>query len=308
MNGDSKDVNHWQHDHEFGQSAKKPGELRTIIVIVITATMMVVEIAAGIAYGSMALLADGLHMASHAAALTVSAFAYIYARRHADDPQFSFGTGKVNSLGGFAGAVLLAVFAMIMVWESIHRLLDPVFIAFNSAILVAIIGLVINGASVVILGHDSSGPHDEHDHHDHNLRSAYLHVLADTMTSVLAIGALLAGKYLQLQWMDPMMGIVGATLVTWWSIGLIRSTSRVLLDRQGPQDIRDKIRVSIESHDDISVTDLHLWSIGPNIYAVIVSIVTQDPKPAYDYKRLIPQDMGLVHITVELHDLDGDSK
>jgi len=218
------------HDHSFGQDVRRPGESRTLIVIGITAAMMVVEIAAGIAFGSMALLADGLHMGSHAAALTVTAVAYVYARRHAGDPRYSFGTGKVNALGGFSSAVLLAMFALLMVWESVHRFLNPVEIHFDRAILVAVIGLVVNGASALVLGtghghghgdhhaddHDHARDHGPHGHshgHDHNLRAAYFHVLADALTSVLAIVALLAGKHLGLTWMDPAMGIVGAGLV-----------------------------------------------------------------------------------------------
>ncbi len=196
-----EDVEAWRHDHTFGQDKKRPGERRTHIVIDLTATMMIVEVVAGIAFGSMALLADGLHMASHACALTISALAYLYTRRHARNTEFSFGAGKMNSLGGFTGAVLLAVFAVMMCWESVERLVSPVSIAFDQAIGVAVVGLLVNGACVAILGHRHAG-HDDPDHehaghahkHDHNLRSAYLHVLADALTSLLAIFALLAGK------------------------------------------------------------------------------------------------------------------
>jgi cation diffusion facilitator family transporter len=229
------------HGHSFGQEHRRPGEARTLIVIAITATMMVIEVAAGIAYKSMALLADGLHMASHAAALGITAAAYIYARKHAHDRRYSFGTGKVNALGGFTGAVLLGVFALMMAWQSVDRLINPVDIAFNQAILVAILGLIVNGASIFILGvkdHDhghghSHGHGHHHGHHDHALRSAYFHVMADALTSLLAIFALLAAKYYGLIWMDPLMGIVGAILVSRWSIGLVRDTSKILLDRQG---------------------------------------------------------------------------
>ncbi len=317
----------WQHGHSFGQEKKRPGELRTIIVIAVTATMMVVEITTGILFGSMALLADGLHMASHAAALSISAFAYIYARRHAHDQRYNFGTGKVNSLGGFTGAVLLAIFSLMMAWESLVRLLHPVDIAFNQAILVAVVGLLVNGASVFILGHQhehdhASGPencddsdhghadrsHQQqeyhrpyHHHHDHNLRAAYFHVLADALTSLLAIFALLAGKYYGLNWMDPFMGIVGAILVARWSLGLLHTTSAVLLDRQGPERLRNAIRESIESDNDDRVVDLHLWSIGPNIYAVELAIVTHNPRLPDHYKNTLPKEMGLAHVTVEVH-------
>lgn len=310
-----KSMNALNHSHIFGQDRKRPGESRTVIVIVVTTAMMVVEIATGILFGSMALLADGLHMASHAAALSINVFAYIYARRHAHDERFSFGTGKVNALGGFSGAVLLAVFAVMMAVESMVRLVNPVAIAFNQAIFVAVIGLVVNGLSMLILDHkgdhhahdpghderrDHGHPHDHH-HHDHNLRSAYLHVLADALTSFLAIFALLAAKYFGLIWMDPLMGIVGAIMVSRWSIGLLVSTSHVLLDRQAPADIRQKVVDGIEEKGDNRVVDLHLWAVGPGIYTVIVSVATGIPKPPEHYKQLIPSDLKLVHVTVEVN-------
>lgn len=310
-------LQHWHHTHTFDQDRKQPGEIRTIIVIAITSTMMVVELVTGIIFGSMALLADGLHMASHAAALTINAFAYIYARRHAKDGQYSFGTGKVNALGGFTGAVLLAVFALIMAWESIDRIIFPIEIAFNQAIFVAVIGLIVNGASVFILGHHHNHHHEHngqyhqkhdrqedhgHEHHndDHNLRAAHLHVLADALTSLLAIFALLMAKYVGLMWMDPLMGIIGALLVSRWSLGLLRSTSGILLDKQGPEHIRTGIKQSIE-HNGNRIADLHLWSIGPNIYSVIVSVVAHDPQSPEHYKKSIPSNLGLAHVTVEVH-------
>ncbi|HXG09813.1 MAG TPA: CDF family Co(II)/Ni(II) efflux transporter DmeF [Gemmataceae bacterium] len=307
----NRNLHLWQHDHAFAQDQKRPGEARTILVLALTGTMMVVEIVAGIVFGSMALLADGLHMASHAAALGIAAFAYIYARRHARDDRFSFGTGKVNALGGFTGAVLLAVFALLMASESLERFVYPVAIVFDQAILVAVLGLLVNGLSVVILGHrrhrehftekgDPNVGHAHHDH-DHNLRAAYLHVLADTLTSLLAIFALGAGKYWGLIWMDPLMGLVGAVLVARWAWGLLRLTSAVLLDRQGPEPLRQAIKNSIEEDADNRVADLHLWSVGPGIYAAIVSVVTHDPKPPDYYKKLIPPGLGLVHVTVEVH-------
>jgi cation diffusion facilitator family transporter len=293
------------HSHSFGQDHRRPGESRTIIVIAVTAVMMVVEIATGMIFGSMALLADGLHMASHAAALSINVFAYIYARRHAHDRRFSFGTGKVNALGGFSGAVLLAVFAVMMAVESVVRLVNPVAIAFDQAIFVAIIGLVINGLSMLILNHRDDPHHDhdhghDHRHHDHNLRSAYLHVLADALTSFLAIFALLAAKYAGLIWMDPLMGIVGAIMVSRWSIGLLVSTSHVLLDRQAPAEIHQKVVDAIQKNGHNQVVDLHLWAVGPGIYAAIVSVKTGIPEPPDYYKQLIPSDLKLVHVTVEV--------
>ena len=296
----------WQHSHAFNQDKKRPGELRTIIVIAITTLMTVVEVAAGVIFGSMALLADGLHMASHAAALSINIFAYVYARRHAHDRSYSFGTGKVNALGGYTGAVLLVIFALIMAWQSGDRLIDPVDIAFEPAILVAVIGLIVNGASVLVLGHNDH--HQDHKHrHDHNLQAAYLHVLADALTSLLAIFALLAAKYAGLTWMDPLMGIVGAILVSRWSLGLLRTTNSVLLDKQGPETIQAGIKKHIEEDRDNLVAELHLWSIGPNIYAAIISVVTHDPMPPEYYKQLIPMEFQLAHTSIEVHKCPGEN-
>lgn len=316
------------HDHTFGHSQKRPGESATLTVIAITAVMMVVEIGAGIAFGSMALLADGLHMASHALALGIAAFAYVYARRHADDPRFSFGTGKVSALSGFTSALLLLGFAAVMAVESVQRLLAPVDIAFGQAILVAVIGLVVNGVSMFLLGghghhdgHDHSDHHDEedghgrahhdhahHHHGDHNLRAAYLHVLADALTSLLAIFALLAARYLGWQWMDPLMGIVGAALVARWSVSLVRQSARVLLDFQGPESMRAAIRKSIESEAGSRVTDLHLWVIGPNLYALEMAVCSPTPRAAAEYRARLPAIAGLAHVTIEVHGQEGASR
>lgn len=295
------------HNHTFGQDRKRPGEARTITVIAITGTMMVVEIVTGIIFGSMALLADGLHMASHTAALGINVFAYVYARRHAHDHRYSFGTGKVNALGGFTGAVLLAIFALIMAGESIERIINPVDIAFNQAILVAVAGLIVNGASVKILGlhrHYKEFEYDEqlhNQHHDHNLRAAYLHVLADALTSILAIIALVSAKYTDLIWMDPVVGITGAILVSVWAFSLLRSTGHLLLDRQGPDDLSRHIRETIEQDGDSQVVDLHVWSVGPGIYSAIVSVAANKPKSPDEYKRRLPPYAGLVHVTIEVH-------
>ena len=297
------------HDHIFGQDQRRPGETRTLIVIALTAVTMVVEIITGWLFGSMALLADGLHMGSHAVALTISAVAYVYARKRAGDPRFSFGTGKVNALGGFTGAILLAGFALLMAGESIHRFIEPVPIAFNSAILVAVVGLAVNGLSVFILGdhghshghdhhHEHGHEHHHHHHHDHNLRSAYLHVLADALTSVLAIAALLAGKYLGWNWMDPAMGIVGALLVARWSWGLIRQTSAVLLDRQD-DEAAEAVRDALESDDTTRVTDLHIWSIGPGLRAAAIVLHNPKPEPPNAYRARLTEVSGLVHVTIE---------
>ena len=311
----------WGHDHNFGQDRKRPGEFRTFIVIALTASMMIVEIVGGIFYGSMALLADGLHMASHAVALGINAFAYVYARRHAHNMRYSFGTGKVNTLGGYTGAILLAVFAAMMAFESVLRLLEPVSIAFNQAIFVAVIGLAVNGVSVFILGdnhhHDNEHEHDhehehehEHDHdhdhdhdhhHDHNLKSAYLHVMADALTSLLAIFALIIGKYTGAVWMDPAMGIVGAILVARWSLGLLRTTSAVLLDEQVAGTMQDQIRLFIEQDQSTKVVDLHVWTIGPNIYSATIALVSNSPQPPGFYKSLLSEKIKLDHVTIEVH-------
>jgi cation diffusion facilitator family transporter len=304
-----------RHEHVFGQDRRRPGERQTRIVIGLTAVTMLVEIAAGIRFGSMALLADGLHMASHAAALGISAVAYAWVRRHAADEGYSFGAGKMNALAGFAGAVLLAGFALLMAWESAERLLAPVPVDFGQAIAVAVLGLVVNAASAFVLlrGDDAPDAQDEahqpvhhhgdsHGHgHDHNLRSAYLHVLADALTSVLAIVALLGGAYLGWRFLDPLMGIVGAAVVTRWSVGLLRESGRVLLDRQAPDRLLQKIRAAVEARAGDRVADLHVWSIAPGRWAAIVSVVSEDPLPPDGYRGLLPADLGLDHVSVEVH-------
>lgn len=309
------------HDHVFGQDQRRPGEARTLAVFALTVITMVVEIAAGIWTGSMALLADGLHMGSHALALGIVAIAYWYARRHAANPAFSFGTGKVNALGGYTGALLLGVFGFAMAWESIDRMLNPVTIAFDYAIGVAVIGLVVNGLSVLILGHDEHSHHShshthahqthnhsqhqqrdhDHDEDDHNLRSAYFHVLADALTSLLAIVALLAGKYADLFWMDPLMGVIGAILVTRWSITLLADTSATLLDKQAPQYLEHRVRNALEVGDNDQVTDLHLWSVGPGLLAAEIVVVTDSEATANDFRARLPDHLGLVHSTIEIH-------
>jgi cation diffusion facilitator family transporter len=327
----------WQHTHVFGQDQVRSGEKRTLIVVIITAIMMVVEILVGIFYGSMALLADGIHMGSHMIGLMITLIAYILARKYSKDESFSFGTGKVNSLAGYTSAILLVLFAFVMGWESIQRFFNPVEIYYNIAITVAVIGLVVNGASMLILGEKghTHGPggqdhghdhhnehahehdhdhahhdHAEHDHHDHathtkgsdhNLNAAYLHVLTDALTSVFAIAALLVAKYFGWDWADPFMGLVGAFMVVRWSFGLITSASQVLLDRQTSQDAREKIAGILESYKDTRVSDFHLWSIGPGIYSANLSVVTQYPDSPDKYKTMIPANLGVVHATVEVH-------
>jgi cation diffusion facilitator family transporter len=291
----------WQHEHVFGQDRVKAGERRTLLVVLLTTAMMIVEIAAGLAFGSMALLADGLHMASHATALGISVFAYVYARRLAGHPRYSFGTGKVNALAGFASALLLVIFATTMAWESVDRLISPVAIALNQALVVAVAGLAVNAMSAVILSAPRHHVHGQHQHrHDHNLRGAYLHVLADALTSLLAIFALLAARFFDALWLDPAMGMVGAVLVTRWSWGLLRDTSRVLLDAQLPGDATERLRQAIEAHGSDRIADLHLWSIGPGIHAAAIVVVSDEPQSPDHYRRLIPLDLHVVHATVEV--------
>ena len=299
------------HDHVYGQDLPKAGEARTHWVIALTAVMMAVEIAAGLAFGSMALLADGLHMASHAAALSIAAFAYGYARRRARDPSFSFGTGKVNSLAGYTSAVILVMFALLMVWESVERMFAPVPIDFDDAIFVAIAGLVVNAVSALILGrqdhgHDHGHAHErEHEHEgpheDQNLRAAYLHVIADALTSVLAIGALLGGRFLNAVWLDPAMGLVGAALVSKWAWGLVRDTSAVLLDRQASESQLDTVRAAIAAECEGEVTDLHLWALAPGRYALIASVETGCPPSPSRLEALLPADLQVVHATFEVN-------
>jgi len=304
------------HDHVFDQDKPTANERRTVIVVILTAVTMVVEIAAGLVYGSMALLADGLHMASHAVALGIAAFAYRYARKHAADAGFSFGTGKVNALAGYSGAILLGVFALGMAAESVDRFIHPVAIAIDQALVVAVLGLVVNGASVAILGlegHHSDGHHhhddehhrqsrgDAHHHgHDHNFRSAYFHVLADALTSVLAIAALLAARFVGLTWLDPLMGVVGAVLVARWSIGLLRQSGQVLLDRQAPEPVLRRIRDAFEAQGATRVLDLHVWSIGPGKQAAIVALEAASPRSLEEYRALLPADLGVDHLTIEV--------
>jgi cation diffusion facilitator family transporter len=303
------DLRPWAHDHTFGQDQRRSGETRTLIVIGITVVMMVAEIGAGIFFGSMALLADGLHMGSHASALAISALAYSYTRRHARDERFNFGTGKVNSLAAFASAVMLAIFALVMAGKSVLRFISPVDIGFNWAILVAAVGLIVNGGCLLILGggqHVHAEPEHGEDHHDHdhghqdqNLWSAYLHVAADAATSVLAIAALLGGKFLGQIWLDPFMGIVGAALVIKWSWGLLLSSAHVLLDMQAPAGLREQIRKAIEAEGGHRICDLHVWAVGPGIYAAEIGVVSANPFSADGYRQLLPLQLGIVHLTVQ---------
>ena len=333
-------VAQWQHGHGFSNQNTE-GEKNTRYVLYLTVITMVAEIVAGTLYGSMALLADGWHMGTHAAAFMITLFAYSYARKHANDPAFAFGTGKVSVLGGYTSAIALGLVALVMLIESGMRLINPEQIHFNEAIFVAVIGLTVNVLSVFLLkdhhshdhghhhGHDHDD-HEDHDHshcgqqdsshnaehehehehehsahshggHDHNLRAAYFHVLADALTSVLAIAALLFGKYMGLTWLDPVMGIVGAIIISRWSWGLIQQTSPILLDGGVKASLQRQVRETIEAVPDHQVADLHIWRVSADHHAIMVSIVSHSPKEASYFNQLLAKFPELSHITIELH-------
>ena len=299
-----------QHEHRYHIGNEKQNARKTILVVIITLTMMSVEIIAGIIFGSMALLADGWHMGTHAAALGIAVFAYAYARKHANNPAYTFGTGKVGVLGGFTSAIILAMVALMMIWESVKRLNNPVSIQFNEAIIVAFMGLVVNIVCAYILTtqkHEHADAEKHKQHHDHNLRSAYLHVLADALTSLLAIAALTIGKYFGWYWMDPIMGIVGALIISRWSYGLLRDTSKVLLDGDALSGIKTAIKNTIEADSDNRVTDLHLWRVSSFHIATIISIVTHYPRLPEHYKRLLAGFEEIVHITIEINHVADES-
>lgn len=293
----------WQQDHDF-VIVNKEGEKRTRYVLLLTAVTMLAEIMAGLAFGSMALLADGWHMATHVAAFLITLFAYHYASKHANNPAFAFGTGKVSVLGGFTSAIALGVVAVLMALESLERLVNPHAIQLNAAIAVAFLGLAVNLVSAVLLKdhHHSHGEHEQH--HDHNLKAAYLHVLADALTSVLAIVALIAAKLAGLTWLDPVMGIIGAVIITIWAVGLIRETSPILLDGSIDENYRKAIKAHIEQDADNRIADFHIWHVSPHHYAAIISIVTSRPQPTAYYKTLLADFDRLSHITIEVHQCD----
>ncbi len=303
----------WTHDHAFGQDHARPAERGVLIVTAVTAATMVAELVAGQLFGSLALFADGLHMASHAAALGIALFAYRFARRHARNRRFSFGTGKVNALAAFGSAILLACTAAAMAWEAVGRINHPIGIAYGEAMVVAAIGLAVNLASAVLLRHDH-GHHHHHDgddhhhhdhHHDHNLRAAYMHVVADAATSVLAIAALAGAWATGATWLDPAMALVGAVMVARWAWGLIRSSAETLLDHEAPAEMRDAVRRAIEADGDTRVTDLHLWSVGPGVHTLVLSVVAHRPMEPDDYKALLPREFDIDHPIIEVRRCAG---
>ncbi|QCI66885.1 CDF family Co(II)/Ni(II) efflux transporter DmeF [Phreatobacter stygius] len=287
------------HDHVFLGRDHARNERRTWAVIVLTMTMMVVEIVAGTIFGSMALVADGWHMSTHAAAMLISVSAYVYARRHARNPRFTFGTGKLGDLAAFASAIVLALVALLVGWESLVRLANPVPISFGQAIGVAAIGLAVNLASAWLLRGDHH--HDRGHHHDDtNLRAAYLHVLADALTSVLAIAALIAGSLYGWLWLDPLTGLVGALVIARWSFGLIRDSGGVLVDLiPEDEDLPDEIRRAIE-RDGERISDLHVWQVGPGHHAAIVALVAPKPEPPSTYRARLAHLTELSHVTIEV--------
>ncbi len=303
----------YTHDHMFLGASHDDNARRTRWVVALTAIMMVGEIIAGYWTGSMALLADGFHMATHAGALGVAAAAYAYARRHARNPAYSFGTGKVGDLAGFASALILGIVALGIGVESAQRLFEPIQVAFGEATVIAVLGLAVNIVSAVLLSgghhhhHHGHGDHHHHGHDDHhhghggdnNLRSAYVHVLTDALTSLLAIAALLAGRYLGWSWMDPAMGIVGAIVIARWSWTLMRDTAAVLLDRTD-EHVAAEVRELVEAPGDARIADLHVWRVGPEAHAAIVSVVAESSGVTGELirARLAPVH-ELAHLTIE---------
>lgn len=304
----TRSLDPWRHEHVFLGVGHARNERRTWLVVALTAAMMVVEIVGGIVFGSMALLADGWHMSTHAAALAIAALAYQYARRHTHDPRFAFGTGKLGDLAAFASAIALGIIALMIAYESLIRLARPVPIAYAEAIAIAVVGLAVNLVCAWLLRDEHEHHHhhadddhayDHHHHRDHNLRAAYLHVLADALTSVLAIGGLALALWFEWPWIDAVVGLIGAGVIASWSYGLIRDAGRVLLDVVPDERIHSFIRERLETGGD-RISDLHLWQVGPGHRAAIVTIVTDRPQAPGTYKDRLGGMAGLSHVTVEV--------
>lgn len=297
-------MDQYRHPHSQGTGSERI-ERRIRWVMALTLATMGAEIGAGWLFGSLALLADGWHMASHSLAFLIALFAYSFARRHASDPKFTFGTGKVDALGGFASAIILGMVALAMIWEAVSRIQSPTPIAYTEAIGVAALGFVVNLASVLILDPPWEDHHHDHDHHGeeqqgHSMKATYLHVLADLITSIGAIGALLAGLFLSWDWLDPLAGMAGAIVIAIWSYGLLRTTSRDLMDEISDPALVETIRQRIEADADNRIADLHLWAIEHDRLAAIISVVTHYPRPPAHYKALLAAIPHLGHVTVEV--------
>jgi cation diffusion facilitator family transporter len=314
MHKHEEEIELLRHHHVFNVD-KKSVEKSTFIVVIITFITMIAEIIFGWLSNSMALLADGWHMGTHAFALGISLIAYIAARKFARDKSFTFGTWKIEILGAYTSAIVLGMVGLIMVYSSVERMINPLGIYYNQALLVAFIGLAVNALCAVILNnsghsqehehghkHSHEAGHASHEHHhkDLNLKSAYLHVVADALTSVLAIAALLGAKYFHLVWLDPFMGIVGAGLIIHWSFLLLKETSSILIQREMDSPIALNIKEIIESDGDTKVSDLHIWQVAQNKYACIVSLVTSKNNTVEDYKARLKNIHELTHVTVEI--------
>lgn len=296
----------WQHDHDFSVNRDR-AEKNTTIVMWLTAVTMVLEIGAGSFFGSMALLADGWHMATHVAAFGIAVFAYRYARHHAHNPRYTFGTGKVTILGGYTSAVVLGVTALTIAIESITRFVQPVTIQFNQAIVIAVLGLLVNLVSALLLQDDHHHHHHDDHHHDHdrNLKAAYIHVVTDALTSILAIIALFAGKYLGWIWLDAAMGLVGAGVIFKWVYDLVRDTGAILLDGAIDKQTKLDIMTAIEADADNRITDLHVWYIGENRCSATIALITHFPRSPEYYKNLLQGISSLTHILVEVNQCQG---
>jgi len=297
-------LDQWHHAHVFLGEKHDRHERRTWFVVALTAATMVAEVTGGTLFGSMAVVADGVHMSTHVAALAIAALAYRFARRHAADARFSFGTGKLGELAAFASALILLLIALAIAYESTTRFFNPVAIKYDEAIAVACIGLAVNLVSAWLLSDEDhhAHAHDSENHyhsHDHNIRAAYLHVLADAVTSLLAIGGLLMGRFYGFVWMDALVGIVGAGVIISWGLGLMRSSGAVLLDVVPSRGLAERVRARLEVDDD-RVADLHLWQLGPGHAGVIASVVTENPQPPQTYKARLADIAGLSHVTIEV--------
>lgn len=307
----TSDISRWQHAHDYG-SDSTIAERRTWAVVAITASTMLVELTGGYLFNSMAVVADGWHMSTHAVALSLAGVAFAYSRRAAKDTRFAFGPWKVEALGGYTSALLLVGVAIYMAWQSVQRLYRPLTIQYGHALIVAVIGLGVNVVCALILrGHEKHVHSEDHSRApvDLNSKAAYLHVIADALTSILAIVALLAGRYFQIRVFDPLMGIVVGALITSWAFGLLRDSSRVLLDREMDHEIVSRIRTLIEADDDSRVSDLHIWRVGKMKFACALAIVCTKGQHATDYREKLRQLEEVAHLTIEVQqDTHGCSR